>query len=129
ARGAAGQPEPAQASDFDHRTAGYFRPLATGAWLDFVDREGRVQPGKLSWVSPISSPLTFVNRRGGRLCVASPEPLARIVQLDRLCLHRDDDAFYSAMQGGWTGCSGSPSRPESVAAAAGSRRAAAGVVQ
>ncbi|KWV10330.1 hypothetical protein ATB53_20905 [Xanthomonas translucens] len=72
-----------------------------GTWLDFVDREGRVQPGKLSWVSPISSRLMFVNRRGGRLCVASPEALAMMVQLDRLRLrlHRDDDAFYSAMQG------------------------------
>ncbi|MCT8272407.1 DUF1631 family protein [Xanthomonas translucens] len=92
-------PEPAQASDFDHRTAEYFRTLAMGTWLDFVDREGRVQPGKLSWVSPISSRLMFVNRRGGRLCVASPEALAMMVQLDRLRLHRDDDAFYSAMQG------------------------------
>ncbi|WIH05629.1 DUF1631 domain-containing protein [Xanthomonas translucens pv. graminis] len=92
-------PEPAQASDVDHRTAEYFRTLAMGTWLDFVDREGRVQPGKLSWVSPISSRLMFVNRRGGRLCVASPEALAMMVQLDRLRLHRDDDAFYSAMQG------------------------------
>jgi len=92
-------PEPAQAADFDHTTAEYFRTLAMGTWLDFVDREGRVQPGKLSWVSPISSRLMFVNRRGGRLCVASPEALAMMVQLDRLRLHRDDDAFYSAMQG------------------------------
>ncbi|WP_369976780.1 DUF1631 family protein [Xanthomonas bundabergensis] len=92
-------PEPAQASDFDHHTAEYFRTLAMGTWLDFVDREGRVQPGKLSWVSPISSRLMFVTRRGGRLCVASPEALAMMVQLDRLRLHRDDDAFYSAMQG------------------------------
>ena len=104
-------PEPAQATDFDHVTADYFRTLAMGTWLDFVDREGRVQPGKLSWVSPISARLMFVNRRGGRLCVASPEALAMMVRLDRLRLHRDDDAFYSAMQG-------AVDRLERVAAAA-----------
>lgn len=92
-------PEPVQASDFDHITADYFRTLPLGTWLDFVDREGRAQPGKLSWVSPISARLMFVNRRGGRLCVASPEALAMMVRLERLRLHRDDDAFYSAMQG------------------------------
>ncbi len=92
-------PEPAQATDFDHITADYFRNLPLGTWLDFVDREGRVQPGKLTWVSPISARLLFVNRRGGRLCVASAEALAVMARLDRLRLHRDDDAFYSAMQG------------------------------
>ncbi|MBB5876921.1 DUF1631 family protein [Xanthomonas sp. 3498] len=92
-------PEPAQPTDFDHITADYFRTLPMGTWLDFVDREGRVQPGKLTWVSPISARLLFVNRRGGRLCVASAEALAVMARLDRLRLHRDDDAFYSAMQG------------------------------
>nr|WP_246432208.1 DUF1631 family protein [Xanthomonas theicola] len=73
--------------------------LAMGLWLDFVDREGRVQPGKLSWMSPIPSRRMFVNRCGGRLRVASPEAPAMVVQLGRLRLHRDDDAFYGAMQG------------------------------
>ncbi|WP_254458992.1 DUF1631 family protein [Xanthomonas sacchari] len=104
-------PEPAQATDFDHITADYFRTLPLGTWLDFVDREGRVQPGKLTWVSPISARLLFVSRRGGRLCVASAEALAVMVRLDRLRLHRDDDAFYSAMQG-------AVDRLERVAAAA-----------
>lgn len=40
----------------------------------------------------------FVNRRGGRLCVSWPEELAMMARLDRLRLHRDDDAFYGAMQ-------------------------------
>jgi hypothetical protein len=30
--------------------------------------------------------------------VSSPEELAMMVWLDRLRLHRDEDAFYSAMQ-------------------------------
>ncbi|MFA1728478.1 DUF1631 family protein [Xanthomonas nasturtii] len=59
--------------------------------------------GKLSWISPISGRLMFVNRRGGRLCISSPDGLAMMVWLDRLRLHRDDDAFCSAMQGVVTG--------------------------
>jgi hypothetical protein len=86
--------------DFDNADAERIRALPVGTWLDFIDREGRVQPGKLSWVSPISSRLLFVNRRGVRFCVASPEELAVMVRLGRLRTHVDDDgAFDSAMQG------------------------------
>jgi len=87
------------AVDFDNVTAEYFSALKVGTWLDFIDRDNRAQAGKLSWVSPISSRLLFVNRAGVRICVASPEELAIMVKLNRLRLHRDDDAFYSAMQG------------------------------
>ncbi|NIK31983.1 hypothetical protein FHY15_001079 [Xanthomonas arboricola] len=84
--------------EFDRVTADFFRGMALGTCLEFVDRHGRVQAGRLSWISPISGRLMFVNRRGGRLCVSSPEELAMMVWLDRLRLHRDEDAFYSAMQ-------------------------------
>ncbi|KAF1691023.1 DUF1631 family protein [Pseudoxanthomonas koreensis] len=83
---------------FDMDTADYFKALPLGTWLDFVDRFGQVQPGKLAWVSPISGRRMFVNRRGSRFCVASPEQLAAMVQLERLRLHREEDAFHSAMQ-------------------------------
>lgn len=58
-----------------------------------------MQAGKLSWVSPISQRLLFVNRRGVRFCVASPEELAVMVRLGRLREHINDGAFDSAMQG------------------------------
>ncbi|KAF1013916.1 MAG: hypothetical protein GAK31_02939 [Stenotrophomonas maltophilia] len=86
-------------SDFDNADADRFRRMEICTWLDFVDKDGKVQAGKLSWVSPISSRLLFVNRRGVRFCVASPEELAVMVRLDRLRPHRDDGAFDSAMQG------------------------------
>ena len=93
-------PEELQAAvDFDNVTADYFSRLGLGTWLDFIDKDNRVQAGKLSWVSPISGRLMFVSRTGARICVASVEELAIMVQLKRLRLHRDDDAFYSAMQG------------------------------
>ncbi|WP_126972311.1 DUF1631 domain-containing protein [Xanthomonas sp. BRIP62411] len=83
---------------FDRVTADFFRAMPVGTCLDFIDRQGRAQAGKLSWISPISRRLMFVNRRGGRLCVSWPEELAMMARLDRLRLHRDDDAFYGAMQ-------------------------------
>lgn len=98
------EPEPhawteAPPQDVDEVTAEYFRKLPLGTWLDFVSRDGSVQSGKLTWISPISARLMFVNRRGARLCVASAGELAAMVQLERVRLHRDEDAFYSAMQG------------------------------
>ncbi|MNT12883.1 hypothetical protein D3C72_1478300 [compost metagenome] len=85
--------------DFDNADADRFRRMEIGNWLDFVDKDGKVQAGKLSWISPISSRLLFVNRRGVRFCVASPEELAVMVRLGRLRPHVDDGAFDSAMQG------------------------------
>lgn len=85
--------------DFDVTDAEHFRVLPVGTWLDFIDKDNKVQAGKLSWVSPISSRLLFVNRRGVRFCVASPEELAVMVRMGRLRKHEDEDAFDSAMQG------------------------------
>ncbi len=89
----------ADTDDFDNADADRFRGMAIGTWLDFVDKDGKVQAGKLSWISPISSRLLFVNRRGVRFCVASPEELAVMVRLGRLRAHVNDGAFDSAMQG------------------------------
>ncbi|MEO6102659.1 MAG: DUF1631 domain-containing protein [Pseudoxanthomonas sp.] len=85
--------------DFDSTDADHFRGLPIGTWLDFIDKDNKLQAGKLSWVSPISSRLLFVNRRGVRFCVASPEELAVMVRMGRLRTHQDEDAFDSAMQG------------------------------
>ena len=86
-------------ADADEITEAYFNELPVGAWLDFVDKDNNVQPGKLSWISPISARRLFVSRAGARICVASPHELAVMVKLERVRLHRDEDAFYSAMQG------------------------------
>ncbi|MGH8053177.1 MAG: DUF1631 domain-containing protein [Stenotrophomonas sp.] len=89
----------AKAEEFDDADAERFRRMEIGTWLDFIDKDGKMQAGKLSWVSPISSRLLFVSRRGIRFCVASPEELAVMVRLGRLRPHVDDGAFDSAMQG------------------------------
>ena len=84
--------------EFDPGDARYFRNLPIGAWLDFIGQDNKVQACKLSWISPISSRLLFVNRRGLNVCVASPEELAVMVRLGRLRAHRSESAFDSAMQ-------------------------------
>ncbi|QBG93201.1 DUF1631 domain-containing protein [Xanthomonas oryzae] len=89
----------AVAQSIDSADAERFRAMDIGTWLDFVDKDGKVQAGKLSWVSPISQRLLFVNRRGVRFCVASPEELAVMMRLGRLREHINDGAFDSAMQG------------------------------
>ncbi|ADV28210.1 protein of unknown function DUF1631 [Pseudoxanthomonas suwonensis 11-1] len=90
----------AEAQEFDNADVEQIRALPVGTWLDFIDKEGRVQPGKLSWVSPISQRLLFVNRRGVRFCVASAEELAVMVRMGRLRMHvADEGAFDAAMQG------------------------------
>lgn len=91
--------EPTPPTEVDEVTADYFRHMPLGTWLDFVSRDGSVRPGKLSWVSPISARLMFVDRRGGRMCVASADELSAMAHLDRVRMHRHEDAFYSAMQG------------------------------
>nr|WP_298133123.1 DUF1631 family protein [uncultured Pseudoxanthomonas sp.] len=77
----------------------YFQDLREGSWLDFVDKDNRVQAGRLSWVSPFSRRMMFVSRAGARICVASVQELVVMAQLGRVRMHRDEDAFYSAMQG------------------------------
>ncbi len=89
----------ARPESVDHADAARYRAMDIGTWLDFIDKDGKVQAGKLSWVSPISSRLLFVNRRGIRFCVASPEELVVMERLGRLRPHVDDGAFDSAMQG------------------------------
>jgi hypothetical protein len=42
-----------------------------------------MEPAKVSWVSPISSRLLLVNRRGVRVLTASTEELAAMVKQDK----------------------------------------------
>ena len=64
-----------------------FREMAVNTWVDFIKEDGTVMPGKMSWVSPISLRLLFVNRRGLKMCVETPEDLARMVMEGRLRVH------------------------------------------
>jgi hypothetical protein len=83
--------------DFEAKDVERIRALEVGAWVEFVDSDGAAQPAKLSWISPISSRLLFVNRRGLRLCATSAEELAVMMKQGKLVLREVDSAFERAM--------------------------------
>lgn len=84
--------------DFDPAMAERMRALEVGTWLQLASESGRVEPAKVSWVSPISGRLLFVNRRGIRVLVASAEELAAMARLGRVQLREAGTAFDDAMQ-------------------------------
>lgn len=83
--------------EFDPVVAERMRTLEIGTWVQLTSASGRVEPAKVSWISPISSRLLFVNRRGIRVLVASAEELAAMARLGRLQLREAGTAFDDAM--------------------------------
>jgi hypothetical protein len=83
--------------DVDPADVERIRKLEVGAWVEMISEDGTPQPAKLSWVSPISSRLLFVNRRGMRVCASSAEELALMLKQGRLNLREVDTAFERAM--------------------------------
>jgi len=88
----AADPRAARREDIDR-----VRELKVGDWIEIVDADGRSQPAKLSWISPISSRLLFVNRRGMRLCVLSPDEMAALVASGKLSIREVGTAFEQAL--------------------------------
>ena len=83
--------------DADPADIARIRQLAVGTWVEFIAEDERVQPGKLSWISPISARMLFVNKRGARMHVASAEELAAMMKEGKLRLRVADTAFDQAM--------------------------------
>jgi hypothetical protein len=84
--------------DFDPEMAERMRALPVGAWIQLTGDSGRSEPAKVSWISPISSRLLFVNRRGARILVASAEELAAMEKIGRVQLRPVGSAFDAALQ-------------------------------
>lgn len=83
--------------DFDAEDLPPIRALKVGAWIDLAGEDGRLHPAKLSWVSPISARLMFVNRRGVRVLVASVEELAAMKKQGKLAVRAHDQVFDQAL--------------------------------
>jgi len=86
-----------EVEEFDPEDVERVKALTMGAWVEFVDDAGEPVPAKLSWISPISSRLLFVTRRGMRHCAASPQELAVMIKQGKLHLRIGDSAFENAM--------------------------------
>ena len=74
------------------------RNLAVGVWVHLAADDDKLHPAKLSWISPISSRLMFVNRRGVRVLVASLEELAAMKKQGKLVVREQENLFDQAMQ-------------------------------
>jgi hypothetical protein len=83
--------------DFNEDDLAVLQALRIGTWLDLGGEDLKLHPAKLSWVSPISSRLMFVNRRGVRILVASIEELAAMKKLGTLVLREQEHVFDQAM--------------------------------
>ncbi len=93
----AAEEEPAEQLEFDEADVERIRKLEVGRWIQFTEADGTAQPAKLSWISPISNRMLFVNRRGMRYCVASPEELAAMMGQGKVNIRQSDTAFEHAM--------------------------------
>ena len=83
--------------DYTEEDLAELRALKIGSWLDIAGEDSKLHPAKLSWVSPISSRLMFVNRRGVRILVASIEELAAMKKKGTLVLRAQEQVFDQVM--------------------------------
>ncbi|GHB93887.1 hypothetical protein GCM10010080_01160 [Thermomonas carbonis] len=83
--------------DYEGTMLDRMRKLQVGSWLQLATSADRVEPAKVSWISPISSRLLLVNRRGIRVLVASAEELAAMAKLGKVSLREGDSVFDNAM--------------------------------
>jgi hypothetical protein len=72
--------------------------LRPGCWLRLADENGEEGSVKVAWISPLTSRLLLVNRRGLRKLVASPQQLAALVKAGKLSDNASDLPFDEAMR-------------------------------
>ena len=85
------------ALDYDAHDVEMFKTVPVGTWLQLESSNGGFTPIKLAWISPISSRLMFVNRRGVRVLVVSVEELAQMKKQGKLIVHSQDNVFEQTM--------------------------------
>jgi hypothetical protein len=74
------------------------RALEVGAWLRLSDAQGEPVSAKVAWVSPLTSRLLLVNRRGMRVLAASIDELAVLAAEGRLVVATGQSPFEAAME-------------------------------
>lgn len=84
--------------DFDPALAADLRMLRVGDWLRMTEPQGETIAVKVAWISPLTSRLLLVNRRGMRVLVASTEEMAVLVGDGRLALDAECSPFDAAMR-------------------------------
>ncbi|WP_166636889.1 DUF1631 family protein [Cognatilysobacter terrigena] len=74
------------------------RKLEVGSWVRLSDAQGEPISAKVAWVSPLTSRLLLVNRRGMRVLAASVEELAVLGAEGRLAIATGQSPFEAAME-------------------------------
>ncbi|WP_024891274.1 DUF1631 family protein [Luteimonas huabeiensis] len=87
--------------DCDPAIAARMRRLKVGQGLRLIDRSGHESAARIAWISPLTSRLLLVNRRGVRKMVVSPEELAVLVASGRAVVRSVDAPFDEAMKQLW----------------------------
>lgn len=87
--------------EFDPAIAARMRRLRAGQGLRLVDEDGQESAARVAWISPLTSRLLIVNRRGVRKMVVSPEELAVLVANGRAMVRSVDAPFDEAMKHLW----------------------------
>jgi hypothetical protein len=82
----------------DPGVAATMRRLQPGEWLHMIGAQGEATAVKVAWISPLTSRLLLVNRRGMRVLVGSPEELAELVGAGRLVVGAEKTPFDQAMR-------------------------------
>ena len=86
------------ALDYDPAVAERLATLGPGSWMRLIDESGEEGSVKVAWISPLTSRLLLVNRRGIRKLVASPQQLAALVKAGKLLDDAADLPFDQAMR-------------------------------
>jgi hypothetical protein len=84
--------------DYDQADAARIAALGPGSWMRLIDEDGQEGSVKVAWISPLTSRLLLVNRRGVRKLVASPQQLAALIKVGRLFAEADEMPFDDAMR-------------------------------
>src|SRR3546814_13485455 len=81
------------------RTVGWCADLCSAdLGLRLVDEDGQETAARVAWISPLTSRLLIVNRRGVRKMVVSPEELAALVGNGNASVRSVDAPFDEAMK-------------------------------
>lgn len=71
--------------------------LEQGAWCEFKQEDGKKVRGKLSWISPISGKLLFVNHKGLKITDMTRYQLVEAVEKGTAVILNDDSLVDRAM--------------------------------
>ena len=75
--------------------------LRAGQGLRFREADGRESAGRIAWISPLTSRLLVVDRRGAKRLVCSPAGLAAMIEQGKVAIRAVEAPVDHAMRQVW----------------------------